>query len=145
MLVETRARVGVFATRSPNRPNPLGLSSVRIAAIDAAAGRIEVLGADLVDGTPIFDIKPYVEYADSHPGVRSGFASEAPDKPLKVTLDAASASNNGVNVLRSDEVWSWFSILSITASFLAENDACPLERLIMFLYAPNALESIRYK
>ena len=76
--------MGVFATRSPYRPNPLGLSSVRIAAIDAASGRIEVLGADLVDGTPIFDIKPYVEYADSHPGVRSGFASEAPDKPLKV-------------------------------------------------------------
>lgn len=77
-------KMGVFATRSPYRPNPLGLSSVRIAAIDAAAGRIEVLGADLVDGTPIFDIKPYVEYADSHPGVRSGFASAAPGKALKV-------------------------------------------------------------
>ena len=71
-------KVVVYATRSPYRPNPIGLSSVRIAGINAAAGRIEVLGADLVDGTPVFDIKPYIEYADSHPGVRSGFASAAP-------------------------------------------------------------------
>ncbi len=76
--------MGVFATRSPYRPNPLGLSSVRISSIDTAGGRISVLGADLVDGTPIYDIKPYVEYADSHPGVRSGFAAEAPGKALKV-------------------------------------------------------------
>lgn len=77
-------KMGVFATRSPYRPNPLGLSSVRIYEIDAVAGRIDVLGADLVDGTPIFDIKPYVEYADSHPGVRSGFATDAPQRRLKV-------------------------------------------------------------
>ena len=77
-------KMGVFATRSPYRPNPLGLSSVRISAIDAAVGRLLVLGADLVDGTPIYDIKPYVEYADSHPGVRSGFAAEAPGMALKV-------------------------------------------------------------
>lgn len=71
-------KIGVYATRSPYRPNPIGLSSVRIAGINAAAGRIEVLGADLVDGTPIFDVKPYIEYADSHPGVRSGFACAVP-------------------------------------------------------------------
>lgn len=69
---------GVYATRSPYRPNPLGLSSVRISGIDAAAGRISVLGADLVDGTPIYDIKPYVEYADAHCGIRSGFADSTP-------------------------------------------------------------------
>lgn len=73
-------KVGVYATRSPYRPNPIGLSSVRIAGINAAAGRIEVLGADLVDGTPVFDVKPYIEYADSHPGVRSGFAGAAPSR-----------------------------------------------------------------
>ena len=71
-------KMGVYATRSPYRPNPLGLSSVRVASIDAASGRIEVLGADLVDGTPVFDIKPYIEYADSHPGIRSGFAADIP-------------------------------------------------------------------
>ena len=79
-------RVGVFASRSPYRPNPLGLSSVRIERVDAAAGEIHVLGADLADGTPIYDIKPYVEYADSHRGVRSGFVDDKAWKPLEVRL-----------------------------------------------------------
>jgi len=79
-------RVGVFASRSPYRPNPLGLSSVRIERVDAAAGEIRVLGADLADGTPIYDIKPYVEYADSRRGVRSGFVDGKEWKPLEVTL-----------------------------------------------------------
>ena len=79
-------RVGVFASRSPYRPNPLGLSSVRIERVDAAAGEIHVLGADLADGTPIYDIKPYVEYADSHRGVRSGFVDGKEWKPLEVVL-----------------------------------------------------------
>lgn len=79
-------RVGVFASRSPFRPNPLGLSSVRIERVDSAAATIHVLGADLADGTPIYDIKPYVEYADSHRGVRSGFVDDREWKPLEVAL-----------------------------------------------------------
>ena len=79
-------RVGVFASRSPYRPNPLGLSSVRIEKVDADAGQIHVLGADLADGTPVYDIKPYVEYADSHPGVRSGFVDAKAWQPLEVFL-----------------------------------------------------------
>ena len=79
-------RVGVFASRSPYRPNPLGLSSVRIERVDAAAGEIHVLGADLADGTPIYDIKPYVEYADSHRGIRSGFVDGKAWRPLEVVL-----------------------------------------------------------
>ena len=78
-------RVGVFATRSPYRPNAVGLSSVRLlgVAVDAQLGPVlEVEGADLVDGTPIFDIKPYIAYADSHPDARSGFAQEAPREAL---------------------------------------------------------------
>ena len=82
-------RVGVFASRSPYRPNPLGLSSVRIERVDAAAGEIHVLGADLADGTPIYDIKPYVEYADSHRGVRSGFVDEHAWQRLEVVLPRA--------------------------------------------------------
>ena len=66
--------MGVFATRSPFRPNPLGLSSVRLLGVED--GALVVAGADLVDGTPIYDIKPYVEYADAHVGVRSGFVDE---------------------------------------------------------------------
>ena len=79
-------RVGVFASRSPYRPNPLGLSSVRIERVDAAAGEIYVLGADLADGTPIYDIKPYLAYADCHPGARSGFVDGKEWKPLRVVL-----------------------------------------------------------
>lgn len=78
-------RVGVFATRSPFRPNPVGLSSVRLLRIDPGPVLV-VAGADLVDGTPIYDIKPYIAYADSHPDARCGFAQEAP-KTLEVVDD----------------------------------------------------------
>lgn len=80
-------RVGVFATRSPYRPNALGLSSVRLVEVttETSMGPVLVVeGADLVDGTPIYDIKPYIAYADSHPGARSGFAQEAPAAVLRV-------------------------------------------------------------
>ncbi len=80
-------RVGVFATRSPFRPNNIGLSSVRLlrVAVEPALGPVlYVSGADLVDGTPVFDIKPYIPYADSHPGVRSGFAPDSPTPRLTV-------------------------------------------------------------
>ena len=78
--------MGVFATRSPYRPNPLGLSSVRLIEVVDDAGRIVLVvsGADLVDGTPIYDIKPYVEYSDSHVGVRSGFVDGNEWKTLAV-------------------------------------------------------------
>jgi tRNA-Thr(GGU) m(6)t(6)A37 methyltransferase TsaA len=82
-------RVGVFATRSPFRPNALGLSSVRIQRIelDSTSGPvIHVLGADLMDGTPIFDIKPYVTYADSHPEARSGFVDQSSWQELEVHI-----------------------------------------------------------
>ena len=71
------ARMGVFATRSPFRPNPIALSCVKLAGIRQTADGpvIRVLGADLVDGTPILDIKPYIPYADSHPDAMGGFAS----------------------------------------------------------------------
>ena len=80
-------RVGVFATRSPFRPNPVGLSSVRLLGIHLEPSLGPVLlveGADLADGTPIFDIKPYIAYADSHPDARCGFAQSAPLPTLEV-------------------------------------------------------------
>ena len=82
-------RLGVFATRSPFRPNPLGLSSVRIDHIDFdcdGAPIIHVLGADLMDGTPIYDIKPYVPYADSHPDAAGGFTDIENWTPLAVNI-----------------------------------------------------------
>jgi tRNA-Thr(GGU) m(6)t(6)A37 methyltransferase TsaA len=78
-------RVGVFATRSPFRPNAIGLSSVRLLRIEPGPVLV-VSGADLVNGTPIYDIKPYLPYADSHPDARGGFAQQAP-KSLEVVDD----------------------------------------------------------
>ena len=75
-------RVGVFASRSPFRPNSLGLSCVRLLRVerDAALGPVLVVGgADLMDGTPIYDIKPYIPYADAHPEARGGFAQTQPE------------------------------------------------------------------
>ena len=75
-------RMGVFATRSPFRPNPIGLSCVKLLGVrtDEKLGPvIDVSGADLMDGTPIFDIKPYAPYADCHPEALGGFASARPD------------------------------------------------------------------
>ncbi len=76
------ARMGVFATRSPFRPNPIGLSCVKLDRIEGAT--LHLLGADLMDGTPILDIKPYVPYADCHPDALGGFAT-APATP-KLTV-----------------------------------------------------------
>lgn len=81
-------RVGVFATRSPFRPNPLGLSCVKLEGVelDTPVGPVlHVSGADLMDGTPIFDIKPYVPYADCRPDAREGFAP-APVRRLEVQI-----------------------------------------------------------
>ncbi len=75
-------RIGVFATRSPFRPNPIGLSCVKLERVDregADAPALLVSGADLMDGTPIYDIKPYAPYADAFPDVRAGLASTRPD------------------------------------------------------------------
>ena len=80
-------RKGVFATRSPFRPNPIGLSSVKLekVEIDPKLGPVlHVSGADLMDGTPIYDIKPYIAYTDSHPDAVSGFASTPAEYLLEV-------------------------------------------------------------
>ena len=72
-------RIGVFATRSPVRPNPIGLSVVEIGQIDLERREIDLKGVDLLDGTPVLDIKPYLPYVDSIPDACGGFAPEAPD------------------------------------------------------------------
>ena len=75
-------RMGVFATRSPFRPNPIGLSSVRLVRV--GQGELVVSGADVLDGTPIYDIKPYLSFSDSHPDVKNGFAEETKNHQLEV-------------------------------------------------------------
>ena len=79
-------RMGVFATRSPFRPNPIGLSCVRLEDItfsDARGPVLHVAGADLMDGTPLYDIKPYIPYADCHPDALGGFAAVPAGESLK--------------------------------------------------------------
>jgi len=82
-------RMGVFATRSPFRPNRLGLSCVRLCGVIREAGSIslEVAGADLMDGTPIYDIKPYLPYTDAHTDAVSGFAPAAAER-VRVEIPA---------------------------------------------------------
>lgn len=93
-------KVGVFASRSPFRPNHIGLSAVELLGIDREQGvRLQVRGLDLMEGTPILDIKPYLAYADSIPVARSGYASEAPTQQLDVSfsrdaMDALSMQAN---------------------------------------------------
>ena len=82
-------RMGVFATRSPFRPNAIALSSVKLAGIEHSAEYgtvLKILGADLMNGTPILDIKPYIPYADSHPDAIGGFASAPAGETLEVVI-----------------------------------------------------------
>ena len=84
-----RIHKGVFATRSPFRPNPVGLSCVKLDSIEMRPGTgpvLHVSGADLRDGTPVYDIKPYIRYTDSHPDAVSGFADEVKDYRLEVVF-----------------------------------------------------------
>ena len=110
-LLGGNRKVGVFASRSPFRPNRLGLSSVRISEIELDTTRgplIHVLGADLMDGTPIYDIKPYVVYADSHPEARSGFVDKNAIRWLEVVVPDTVASRYS-----SDELAALRKVLSL--------------------------------
>lgn len=98
-------RVGVFASRSPFRPNGLGLSCVRITGV--APGVIKVSGGDLADGTPIYDVKPYVTYADSRPGAASGFVDGSDWEPLEVEIPESVAAE-----LPSGSVGALIQVLS---------------------------------
>ena len=85
------AHMGVFATRSPFRPNPLGLSCVKIHSVELSTPDgpvVTVLGADLMDGTPIYDIKPYIRYADSRPEAVCGYVDALEERSLKVVFSS---------------------------------------------------------
>ena len=92
-------RLGVFATRSPFRPNPIGLSCVRLERIDLEDSRkpvILVSGVDMMGGTPIYDIKPYLPYADSYPEARGGFTDETEARHVIVELPEELATASGI-------------------------------------------------
>ena len=104
-------RMGVFATRSPFRPNPIGLSSVRLIKVQSdnvqgtkgSSLELIVSGADVLDGTPIYDIKPYLSFSDSHPEARNGFAEETKDYRLEVTGVGLQDSGVSEKILRELE------------------------------------------
>lgn len=90
--------MGVFATRSPYRPNPIGLSCMRLESVEIVDGKpvLNVSGSDLRDGTPIYDIKPYLPYAEAHPGARGGFTDSTKDYRLRVVFGDNIAYDAGV-------------------------------------------------
>lgn len=94
-------RVGVFATRSPNRPNPIGLSLVEFHGIIQEEGKLflQLSNIDLVDGTPIIDIKPYVPYADCKPDAHAGFAHNAPEVIMNVEFSSGLIISDELQVL----------------------------------------------
>ncbi|MCQ2286156.1 MAG: tRNA (N6-threonylcarbamoyladenosine(37)-N6)-methyltransferase TrmO [Bacteroidales bacterium] len=88
-------RMGVFATRSPFRPNALALSSVKLIEVQEMPGKgltLVVAGADLMNGTPIYDVKPYIPYTDAHSDACGGFANEVPEPILHVVFEAGTQS-----------------------------------------------------
>lgn len=89
-LLGGNRRLGVFATRSPFRPNPIGLSCVQLERIEYTKDEGPVLfvrGADILDGTPIYDVKPYLPYADAHPGATAGFTEHLHERRLNVQIN----------------------------------------------------------
>ncbi len=122
-------RLGVFATRSPFRPNRIGLSCVEIRSIELRTDRgplIHVKGADLVDHTPIIDIKPYIPYADCHPEARTGFAP-APDPSLRVILPEKLS-----RILTEEQTKALVALLSLDPRPAYQKDP---ERIYGFPYA----------
>ncbi len=91
------AKMGVFASRSPFRPNPVGMSAVEIEAVASGNGRvfIDMKGGDFLDGTPVLDIKPYVAWSDSPEGAKGGYASERPEPRLRVRFSERAAVKCG--------------------------------------------------
>ena len=83
-----KKRVGVFASRSPFRPNPIGLSAVELEEISFEKGKVflHIKGVDILDGTPVIDIKPYLSYSDSIADAKGGYAANAPERPFEVVF-----------------------------------------------------------
>ncbi len=101
-------RMGVFATRSPFRPNRLGLTVAKIEEINEVDCTITVSGIDMMNGTPIFDIKPYIPYADCIPKATSGFTNNLPPKTLNVSFDESAKTSE----LTENDILELTAILS---------------------------------
>ena len=128
-------RRGVFATRSPFRPNPIGLSSVKLIGVlqSAVSHQLELIvsGADVLDGTPIYDIKPYLSFSDSHEGAKNGFAEETKDYRLDVEwgevslISAESPTNHPLITHLSPTQRSDFGRVKDDLEFILSQDPRP--------------------
>lgn len=139
-------RVGVFATRSPFRPNRLGLSSVKLLRIEPTANEglvLVVSGADLLDGTPIYDIKPYLSFSDSHPDATNGFAEETKDYHLPVVwqtdADLSPQMRSAIEEIvrqdprpayQDDERVYKMDYQGVTVSFCVKNQVAYIEKIV---------------
>ncbi len=142
-------RLGVFASRSPFRPNPIGLSAVRLVGVELGGGDgplLHVAGADLMDGTPIYDIKPYIPYADAHPEATGGFTDAVPRRTLAVDcppplLEAVPAEKRGalLGVLAEDPCPSYqndprrvygMSFAGVDVRFTVEGDRLTVREVV---------------
>lgn len=129
-LLGGNKRVGVFATRSPFRPNPIGLSSVKLSKIDKEDKEGPVMyvkGCDLMNGTPIYDIKPYLPYADSHPDAVGGFTENLEERKLKVVFPSEL-----INKIPENKIKGLIGILEQDPRPSYQNDS---ERVYRFDYA----------
>lgn len=127
-------RMGVFATRAPYRPNPIGLSSVKLEKIECGTDKGTVLhisGADLLDGTPIYDIKPYIAYTDSHPEALGGFADSVAGNRLTVNFGEVNT-----DILDQETKKELEDILSLDPRPAYQNDS---ERIYRFEYSSFAI------
>lgn len=136
-------RRGVFSTRSPHRPNPIGLSAVRLDRIDGLI--LHVRDLDLIDGTPILDIKPYVPYADAFPSSRTGWL-----KPLAPTADAINAQETNADAPKDPEPGfqiQWSAEAAEQAQWLLDTHAVdlrtPVERTLTLGPQPHPYRRIR--
>ncbi len=124
-------KMGVFATRSPNRPNKIGLSCVKLIDINTESSDIyiTVSGADIVDETPIYDIKPYIPFTDSHPDAQLGFAKEHKDYRLEVNFPENLSAE-----IRKDEYENIVKILSLDPRPSYQNDPSRLYGVSLYDY-----------
>ncbi len=125
-------RMGVFATRSPNRPNSIGMSSLRLLDIDTTsplAPILRVSGADILNGTAIYDVKPYIPFTDSHPDATSGFAGEHISDKLKVNFQRELAPE-----LSEESYRSIIEILSLDPRPSYQDDPNRIYGLAIFGY-----------
>ena len=130
-------KVGVFASRSPFRPNRLGLSCVKLENVDIERGILEVNGADIADGTPIYDVKPYLCYCDSHPNSRNGFVDVKEWKSLDVIPSCLAVERELNDTFSAEQIDALFAVLAQDPRPQYHKNSTPSRSYGMLFYDVN--------